>query len=76
MVPKHMVPALITLAVAVLYGYSLRCGFVFDDLSAVVNNNDVTGDDTASRGFAGLIWNDFWGTPMSQVLTVCCLFVL
>lgn len=51
---------------ALLYANSLFCGFVFDDLSAIVNNRDV---DIESP-WSNLLWNDFWGTPMSEVSLV------
>lgn len=50
-------------AVAILcYVNSLQCTFCFDDLSAVVENQDLRGDTPLTDIFR----NDFWGTPMSQ----------
>ncbi|XP_071112558.1 protein O-mannosyl-transferase TMTC3-like isoform X2 [Haliotis cracherodii] len=48
--------------VSVCYFNSLNCGFVFDDMSAVVENKDLRPHTSVSR----LFWNDFWGTPMQN----------
>ncbi|XP_046581370.1 protein O-mannosyl-transferase TMTC3-like isoform X2 [Haliotis rubra] len=48
--------------VSVCYFNSLSCGFVFDDVSAVVDNKDLRPRTPVSR----LFWNDFWGTPMAN----------
>ena len=49
-------------AVAALLVYlnTLSTGLCFDDRSAIVENKDLR--PTSSWG--GLLWNDFWGTPM------------
>lgn len=50
-------------AVGILcYINSLNCNFCFDDLSAVVENEDLRPDTPLLHLFR----NDFWGTPMSQ----------
>lgn len=54
--------AVFTTASAV-YANSYECGFVFDDLSAIVSNKDVHGETSIGDLFA----NDYWGTPMSKV---------
>ena len=54
-----------------LYLNACFCGFVFDDVSAVQNNNDVTGKSS----IMDLLWNDYWGTPMLLV-TFCLFFYL
>lgn len=46
-----------------VYANTHDCGFVFDDLSAIVSNKDVHGETSLSDLFA----NDYWGTPMSKV---------
>lgn len=51
-----------------LYVNSTFCGFVFDDLPAVVNNKDL--QDNSS--WSNLMWNDFWGTPMRLVSFGIC----
>ena len=51
---------------AAVYSNSHDCGFVFDDLSAIVSNKDVHGETSLSEVFT----NDYWGTPMSKVCIV------
>ncbi|KAG9272126.1 transmembrane and TPR repeat-containing protein 3 [Astyanax mexicanus] len=41
---------------------SLLCGFVFDDVSAILDNKDLR----PSTPIQNLFLNDFWGTPMSE----------
>ncbi|XP_029697225.1 protein O-mannosyl-transferase TMTC3 isoform X2 [Takifugu rubripes] len=41
---------------------SLSCGFVFDDVSAILDNKDLR----PSTPLRNLFLNDFWGTPMSE----------
>lgn len=56
----------ITLIVGVItacYWNSLFCGFVFDDVSAILDNKDLH----PSTPLKTLFQNDFWGTPMSEV---------
>uniref|UniRef100_A0A674MND8 Protein O-mannosyl-transferase TMTC3 n=1 Tax=Takifugu rubripes TaxID=31033 RepID=A0A674MND8_TAKRU len=45
---------------------SLSCGFVFDDVSAILDNKDLR----PSTPLRNLFLNDFWGTPMSEVTGV------
>ncbi|XP_036615961.1 protein O-mannosyl-transferase TMTC3 [Trichosurus vulpecula] len=55
----------ITLIVSVViacYWNSLFCGFVFDDVSAILDNKDLH----PSTPLKNLFHNDFWGTPMSE----------
>ncbi|XP_061871977.1 protein O-mannosyl-transferase TMTC3 [Colius striatus] len=54
--------ALIVGVVAVCYWNSLFCGFVFDDVSAILDNKDLH----PSTPLTNLFQNDFWGTPMSE----------
>ncbi|KAI2567263.1 TMTC3 isoform 3, partial [Pan troglodytes] len=59
----------ITLIVGVVtacYWNSLFCGFVFDDVSAILDNKDLH----PSTPLKTLFQNDFWGTPMSEVTGV------
>lgn len=56
----------VTLIVGVItacYWNSLFCGFVFDDVSAILDNKDLH----PSTPLKTLFQNDFWGTPMSEV---------
>ena len=46
-----------------LYINSILCGFVFDDTSAILKNKDVFGESKITD----LLWNDYWGTSMSDV---------
>uniref|UniRef100_H2Z0G0 dolichyl-phosphate-mannose--protein mannosyltransferase n=1 Tax=Ciona savignyi TaxID=51511 RepID=H2Z0G0_CIOSA len=46
----------------ILYLNSCSCGFVFDDVSAILKNKDVLTNTSISNLFR----NDFWGTPMSE----------
>ncbi|KAG8513959.1 Protein O-mannosyl-transferase TMTC3, partial [Galemys pyrenaicus] len=55
----------VTLIVGVVtacYWNSLFCGFVFDDVSAILDNKDLH----PSTPLKTLFQNDFWGTPMSE----------
>ncbi|XP_019400814.1 PREDICTED: transmembrane and TPR repeat-containing protein 3 isoform X2 [Crocodylus porosus] len=54
--------ALIIGVVAACYWNSLFCGFVFDDVSAILDNKDLH----PSTPLKNLFQNDFWGTPMSE----------
>nr|XP_033808175.1 protein O-mannosyl-transferase TMTC3 [Geotrypetes seraphini]XP_033808176.1 protein O-mannosyl-transferase TMTC3 [Geotrypetes seraphini]XP_033808177.1 protein O-mannosyl-transferase TMTC3 [Geotrypetes seraphini] len=53
---------LIALVVVACYWNSLLCGFVFDDVSAILDNKDLQ----PSTPLVNLFQNDFWGTPMSE----------
>lgn len=44
------------------YWNSLSCGFVFDDVSAILDNKDLR----PATPLKNLFLNDFWGTPMSE----------
>ena len=46
--------------VTVCYHNALDCQFVFDDMSAIVENKDLK----PRVPVLNLFWNDFWGTPM------------
>ncbi|RXM29909.1 Transmembrane and TPR repeat-containing protein 3 [Acipenser ruthenus] len=54
--------------VVACYWNSLFCGFVFDDVSAILDNKDLR----PSTPLMNLFRNDFWGTPMTEV---CRLFL-
>ncbi|XP_072511622.1 protein O-mannosyl-transferase TMTC3 [Notamacropus eugenii] len=54
--------ALIVSVVIACYWNSLFCGFVFDDVSAILDNKDLH----PSTPLKNLFHNDFWGTPMSE----------
>ncbi|KAJ8269046.1 hypothetical protein COCON_G00116530 [Conger conger] len=53
---------LLTGVVLGCYWNSLSCGFVFDDVSAILDNKDLR----PSTPLQNLFLNDFWGTPMSE----------
>uniref|UniRef100_A0A8C1QAS3 Protein O-mannosyl-transferase TMTC3 n=2 Tax=Cyprinus carpio TaxID=7962 RepID=A0A8C1QAS3_CYPCA len=57
---------LLTGLVVGCYWNSLFCGFVFDDVSAILDNKDLR----PSTPLKNLFLNDFWGTPMSEVTGV------
>ncbi|KAK6487890.1 protein O-mannosyl-transferase TMTC3-like isoform X2 [Huso huso] len=48
--------------VVACYWNSLFCGFVFDDVSAILDNEDLR----PSTPLKNLFHNDFWGTPMTE----------
>ncbi|XP_018412237.1 PREDICTED: transmembrane and TPR repeat-containing protein 3 isoform X2 [Nanorana parkeri] len=48
--------------VVACYWNSLYCGFVFDDVSAILDNKDLHPSTPIKKVFQ----NDFWGTPMSE----------
>lgn len=54
---------LLTGLVVGCYWNSLSCGFVFDDVSAILDNKDLR----PSTPLRSLFLNDFWGTPMAEV---------
>ncbi|KAL5968691.1 Protein O-mannosyl-transferase TMTC3 [Taenia solium] len=54
---------LLILLTLLIYSNSLSCGFVFDDASAVVDNQDLR---PYIQPWWVLFFNDFWGTPMVQ----------
>ncbi|XP_022064744.1 protein O-mannosyl-transferase TMTC3 [Acanthochromis polyacanthus] len=53
---------LLTGLVVGCYWNSLSCGFVFDDVSAILDNKDLR----PSTPVRNLFLNDFWGTPMAE----------
>ncbi|XP_021172737.2 protein O-mannosyl-transferase TMTC3 [Fundulus heteroclitus] len=53
---------LVTGLVVGCYWNSLSCGFVFDDVSAILDNKDLR----PSTPLGNLFLNDFWGTPMAE----------
>ncbi|MEE6480275.1 hypothetical protein FKM82_012521 [Ascaphus truei] len=62
--PKEI--AILLGVVSICYWNSLFCGFVFDDVSAILDNKDLH----PSTSLKKLFQNDFWGTPMSEVTGV------
>lgn len=54
---------LLTGLVVGCYWNSLSCGFVFDDVSAILDNKDLR----PTTPLRNLFLNDFWGTPMAEV---------
>ncbi|XP_077568465.1 protein O-mannosyl-transferase TMTC3 [Stigmatopora nigra] len=53
---------LLTTLVVACYWNSLSCGFVFDDVSAILDNKDLR----PTTPLRNLFLNDFWGTPMVE----------
>ncbi|XP_033491181.1 protein O-mannosyl-transferase TMTC3 isoform X1 [Epinephelus lanceolatus] len=53
---------LLTGLVVGCYWNSLSCGFVFDDVSAILDNKDLR----PITPLRNLFLNDFWGTPMAE----------
>ncbi|BFZ09149.1 hypothetical protein BsWGS_12188 [Bradybaena similaris] len=49
-------------SVAIVYHNAVWCGFVFDDMSAIVENKDLR----PNTPLTNLFLNDFWGTPMHK----------
>lgn len=60
---KHGKTAILIAIITIcIYANSCLCGFVFDDVSAVVDNKDLR----PHTPLANLWVHDFWGTPMSR----------
>ena len=59
---KKLLFAIIVLPL-ILYLNACFCEFVFDDVSAIQKNKDVTGEQSILE----LVWNDYWGTSMAHV---------
>lgn len=57
---SHLAGVFCALVGIAVYLNSLDCGFCFDDISAIKENEDLRPESSWSN----LIWNDFWGTPM------------
>ncbi|XP_068459915.1 protein O-mannosyl-transferase TMTC3 [Clinocottus analis] len=53
---------LLTGLVVGCYWNSVSCGFVFDDVSAILDNKDLR----PATSLRNLFLNDFWGTPMAE----------
>ncbi|XP_037538509.1 protein O-mannosyl-transferase TMTC3 [Nematolebias whitei] len=53
---------LLTGLVVGCYWNCLSCGFVFDDVSAILDNKDLR----PSTPLRNMFLNDFWGTPMAE----------
>lgn len=58
----HVYATVVFVTCLACYLNSLRCGFVFDDMSAVKDNKDLR----PHTPITNLLWNDFWGTPMHK----------
>lgn len=56
---KLYIPSLLAI---VVYLNGLNGDFVHDDIFAIKRNRDVTG----SNGLIDVMFNDFWGAPMSS----------
>ncbi|KAK0135687.1 Transmembrane and TPR repeat-containing protein 3 [Merluccius polli] len=53
---------LLSVLVVGCYWNTLSCGFVFDDVSAILDNKDLR----PATPLHNLFLNDFWGTPMAE----------
>ena len=53
---------LCAIAGALLYVNTLDCGMCFDDETAIIKNGDLR----PHAPWTNLLWNDFWGIPMSS----------
>ncbi|GFR59874.1 transmembrane and TPR repeat-containing protein 3 [Elysia marginata] len=60
--PFTLFSCALCLTVALVYHNALWCGFVFDDMSAIVENKDLR----PTTPILNLFLNDFWGTPMHK----------
>ncbi|KAJ6646633.1 Protein O-mannosyl-transferase Tmtc3 [Pseudolycoriella hygida] len=60
--PKFLHILLITIVSLLCYYNSIKCDFVFDDISAIKDNKDLRPDTPLKQIFL----NDFWGTPMQK----------
>ncbi|XP_018107867.1 protein O-mannosyl-transferase TMTC3 isoform X2 [Xenopus laevis] len=58
--PKEI--GILSSVIFLCYWNSLFCGFVFDDVSAILDNKDLH----PSTPLKKLFQDDFWGTPMSE----------
>jgi len=58
------IPACVCVVIiaTLVYLNTLDCGFCFDDLSAIEENQDLR----PSTPWTNLWWDDFWGTPMNK----------
>ena len=54
---------LLTIVTIFVYSNGVYCGFVFDDASAIVDNQDLR---SHVQPWWILFYNDFWGTPMAH----------
>ncbi|XP_022250818.1 transmembrane and TPR repeat-containing protein CG4050-like [Limulus polyphemus] len=52
----------VAVVASLCYLNSIYCGFVFDDVSAIRDNQDLR----PQTPFVNLFWNDFWGTPIHK----------
>ena len=53
---------LLSIVSTVCYFNSIFGGFVFDDVSAIKDNKDLRPSSPVSN----ILYNDFWGLPMSK----------
>jgi hypothetical protein len=56
--------AVLVVAALICYSNVGFCDLVFDDISAIKDNKDLR----PTQPLTNLIFNDFWGTPMSKVI--------
>ncbi len=52
----------LSVVAVVVFANSLKAGFVFDDVTAIVENKDLRPHTPLTSVFT----HDFWGTPMSR----------
>ncbi|KAK3927210.1 Protein O-mannosyl-transferase TMTC4 [Frankliniella fusca] len=58
----RMSSVIVFLVGVLVFSNTVNGNFVFDDTEAIVNNRDVQPDSP----LATIIWNDFWGTPLTH----------
>lgn len=68
---SHFHILLITITSLLCYYNSIKCDFVFDDVSAIKDNKDLRPNSNIKQIFL----NDFWGTPMQKVNNVAAIFL-
>ena len=58
-----MKQTLVIVLLCCVYYNALYCDFTFDDKSAIIENKDLLPETPLRQ----LLWNDFWGQPMTKV---------
>lgn len=64
---KYFHILIISITSLLCYNNSIKCDFVFDDISAIRDNKDLRPETDIKQIF----FNDFWGTPMQKVYIPC-----
>lgn len=61
---NHFHVLIIFITCLLCYHNSIKCDFVFDDISAIKDNKDLRPETDVKQIF----FNDFWGTSMQKVV--------